>query len=169
MSTELKLGILVGVLVIAVGAFYFSGRNSSEPELLDITMPQTPPSAPEKSQTPEITTPELLPQPIEPEQVNKKSELTEPLSPPKKALVKPETEEPVVSKPPVQPKEEIRKPRYHEIVKGDTLYNIAESYYGHGRFSKYIFQANKKIMKNPDALKIGWKLRIPYREEILEK
>jgi len=51
--------------------------------------------------------------------------------------------------------------QYHEVVKGDTLWKIAEKYYGDGSLYKNIFEANKDILKDPDMIKIGQKLRIP--------
>ena len=51
--------------------------------------------------------------------------------------------------------------QYHEVVKGDTLWKIAEKYYGDGNLYKDIFEANKDILKDPNMIKIGQKLRIP--------
>jgi len=51
--------------------------------------------------------------------------------------------------------------QYHEVKKGDTLWKIAEKYYGDGSLYKTIFEANKDILKNPDMIKIGQKLHIP--------
>ncbi len=51
--------------------------------------------------------------------------------------------------------------QYHEVEKGDTLWKIAEKYYGDGNLYKDIFEANKDILKDPNMIKIGQKLRIP--------
>ncbi|MEE9913885.1 MAG: LysM peptidoglycan-binding domain-containing protein [Deltaproteobacteria bacterium] len=51
--------------------------------------------------------------------------------------------------------------QYHEVKKGDTLWKIAEKYYGDGSLYKKIFEANQNILKNPDLIKIGQKLHIP--------
>ena len=51
--------------------------------------------------------------------------------------------------------------QYHEVVKGDTLWKIAERYYGDGNLYTNIFEANRDILNNPDAIKVGQKLRIP--------
>jgi len=45
--------------------------------------------------------------------------------------------------------------------KGDTLWKIAEKYYGDGSLYKKIFEANRDILKNPDLIKVGQKLHIP--------
>ena len=51
--------------------------------------------------------------------------------------------------------------QYHEVKKGDTLWKIAEKYYGDGNLYKQIFEANRDILKKPDVIKIGQKLHIP--------
>lgn len=51
--------------------------------------------------------------------------------------------------------------QYYVVKKGDTLWKIAESYYGDGSLYKKIFEANKDILKDPNVIKVGQKLRIP--------
>ena len=51
--------------------------------------------------------------------------------------------------------------QYHEVKKGDTLWKIAEHYYGDGSLYKDIFEANKDILKDPNVIKVGQKLKIP--------
>ena len=51
--------------------------------------------------------------------------------------------------------------QYYEVKKGDTLWKIAEQFYGDGNLYKKIFEANRDILKNPDTIKIGQKLQIP--------
>ncbi len=58
-------------------------------------------------------------------------------------------------------KDEYDVTQYHEVVKGDTLWKIAEKYYGDGNLYMNIFEANKDILKDPNMIKIGQKLRIP--------
>lgn len=50
---------------------------------------------------------------------------------------------------------------YYEIQSGDTLWKIAENAYGNG--SKYtdIFEANREVIKDPDKIYPGQKIRIP--------
>ena len=52
---------------------------------------------------------------------------------------------------------------YYEVKKGDTLWKIAEANYGKGNGSKYnlIFEANKEMVKDPNLIYPGQKLRIP--------
>lgn len=51
--------------------------------------------------------------------------------------------------------------QYHEVKKGDTLWKIAEHYYGDGNLYKDIFEANRDILEDPNVIKIGQKLKIP--------
>ena len=51
--------------------------------------------------------------------------------------------------------------QYHEVKKGDTLWKIAERYYGDGSLYTKIFEANRDILKDPNVIKVGQKLRIP--------
>lgn len=51
--------------------------------------------------------------------------------------------------------------QYHEVQKGDTLSKIAEKYYGDPSLYKDIFEANRNILKDPNKIFPGQKLRIP--------
>ncbi|MCR4666378.1 MAG: peptidoglycan-binding protein LysM [Desulfovibrio sp.] len=52
---------------------------------------------------------------------------------------------------------------YYEVKKGDSLWKIAESQYGKGKgkFYTVIFDANRPMLKDPDKIYPGQKLRIP--------
>jgi len=49
----------------------------------------------------------------------------------------------------------------HEVVAGDTLSKISKQYYGDASLYMKIFEANRNILKDPDLIKVGQKLRIP--------
>jgi nucleoid-associated protein YgaU len=51
--------------------------------------------------------------------------------------------------------------QWHEVKKGDTLWKISERYYGDGSLYMKIFEANRNILKDPNLIKVGQKLRIP--------
>jgi nucleoid-associated protein YgaU len=51
--------------------------------------------------------------------------------------------------------------QWHEVQKGETLWKIAEQYYGDGNLYPKIFDANRDILKDPNRINIGQKLRIP--------
>ncbi|MCM2316244.1 MAG: LysM peptidoglycan-binding domain-containing protein, partial [Thermoanaerobaculia bacterium] len=46
-------------------------------------------------------------------------------------------------------------------VSGETLSKISKKYYGDATKYMKIFEANKDILKNPDLIKVGQKLKIP--------
>ncbi|MBC8041498.1 MAG: LysM peptidoglycan-binding domain-containing protein, partial [Opitutaceae bacterium] len=52
-------------------------------------------------------------------------------------------------------------PRVHTIASGDSLSKISKQYYGTANRWNDILQANKDVIRNPDALVLGTKLRIP--------
>lgn len=53
------------------------------------------------------------------------------------------------------------KVEYYEIVSGDTLSGIAKKFYGKGSAYMRIFEANKEVIKDPDKIFVGQKIRIP--------
>ena len=56
-----------------------------------------------------------------------------------------------------------RKPAgvFHTVESGDTLWAIAEKHLGDGNKYTAIFEANKPMLKDPDSIYPGQKLRIP--------
>lgn len=51
--------------------------------------------------------------------------------------------------------------RQYTILKNDTLQKISQKFYGTTRRWMDIYEANKKVIKNPDRVKPGMKIRIP--------
>lgn len=51
--------------------------------------------------------------------------------------------------------------RQHKVQPGDTLYKLAQQYYGDRARWRDIYAANRGVMKNDSDLKIGMVLRIP--------
>ena len=49
----------------------------------------------------------------------------------------------------------------HAVVKGDTLWGLAEKYYGDGKKFPQIFEANKPMLSDPNKIFVGQVLRIP--------
>jgi nucleoid-associated protein YgaU len=50
---------------------------------------------------------------------------------------------------------------YYEIVSGDTLSRIAKQFYGDGSAYMRIFEANREVIRDPDKIFVGQKIRIP--------
>ena len=50
---------------------------------------------------------------------------------------------------------------YYEVKSGDTLSKIAQQHYGNANKYPVIFEANKPMLKDPDHIYPGQKLRIP--------
>lgn len=51
--------------------------------------------------------------------------------------------------------------KIYEVKAGDTLSKIAKTEYGNANAYHKIFEANKDILKNPDTIFPGQKLKIP--------
>jgi nucleoid-associated protein YgaU len=51
--------------------------------------------------------------------------------------------------------------RIYEVKAGDTLSKIAKQEYGDANAYMIIFEANKDILKNPNLIHPGQKLKIP--------
>lgn len=51
--------------------------------------------------------------------------------------------------------------QFYEVQKGDSLWKIAANFYGSGNDYPKIFEANKEVIKDPDLIFPGQKLRIP--------
>jgi nucleoid-associated protein YgaU len=48
----------------------------------------------------------------------------------------------------------------YEVVKGDSLSKIGQKF---GIAWKEIYEANRNLIKNPDLIQPGWKLKIPQK------
>jgi nucleoid-associated protein YgaU len=57
--------------------------------------------------------------------------------------------------------EATEKVEYYVIKSGDTLSGIAAKFYGKGSLYPRIFEANREVIKNPDLIYPGQKIRIP--------
>lgn len=50
---------------------------------------------------------------------------------------------------------------YYEIVAGDTLSGIAKRYFGDANAWQRLFEANREVIKDPDLIFPGQKIRVP--------
>lgn len=53
------------------------------------------------------------------------------------------------------------KVEYYVVEKGDSLSAIAQKYYGKANDYPKIFEANREVIKDPDLIYVGQKIRIP--------
>jgi len=56
--------------------------------------------------------------------------------------------------------------REHTVAEGDTLYGLAERYYGDGERFADLYRANRAVLKRPDRLEVGTVLVIPNLSEV---
>jgi nucleoid-associated protein YgaU len=49
----------------------------------------------------------------------------------------------------------------YTVVAGDTMSSIAQRFYGDASQWPRIFEANRDQINHPDAIQVGWALRIP--------
>lgn len=56
--------------------------------------------------------------------------------------------------------------RTHTVVAGDRLYNLAEDYYGNGKYWRQIAEANPDLA-NPNILPVGFELKLPPRGDVV--
>ncbi|HET9226263.1 MAG TPA: peptidoglycan-binding protein LysM [Thermoanaerobaculia bacterium] len=54
--------------------------------------------------------------------------------------------------------------QYYEVKSGDTLSKIAKEFYGNANKYPQIFEANRPMLKDPDEIYPGQRLRIPAAE-----
>jgi nucleoid-associated protein YgaU len=175
MRTDIKIGILLGIVVVLGAMAYFmlsDGQRADSEQEVSIEPP-----------TPKMeVSPEKKPAGSKDVKKIETRDAVKKVVPvvviPKPASPKPVVVEKVVPKPVEAPAvpvvkdtgPEVKKPRYYTVKKGDSLYKVAELYYGSGAKAnrEVIYNANKKIISDPDIINPGWKLRIPYPEEVTE-
>jgi LysM domain-containing protein len=180
MRSELKIGIVVGV-VLVVGIIIFVVKNAgngkdpdnasnSDPDKTSLQANKPITNNPPTPTNPPPTEP-TDPLPVEPEDVEVViNDNNNPPNDPGQDVVPvvneiPKPIEPVV----IEPIVEIKKPRYHVVQKGESLYTISELYFGQGNQTKgtqAIQQANPERIKDINTIHPGWRIRIPYPEDI---
>jgi nucleoid-associated protein YgaU len=172
MRTDIKIGILLGVVLVLAAIAYFMmsdnhGAKTSPGPVVSVELPSAKaPSGPKDVATRDVKveTRDAAKEAAAPAVVVPKPEQPKPAV--EKVIPKPVEETPAPAVKVTKP--EVRQPRYHTVQKGESLYKIAELYYGSGSKEnrEVIYNANKKIISNPDVINPGWKLRIPYPEEV---
>jgi len=57
--------------------------------------------------------------------------------------------------------QEVEEVEFYTVQSGDSLSKIAKHYYGNAMKYPALFEANREVIKNPDLIYPGQKLRIP--------
>lgn len=171
MQKDLKIGLAVGLGLVAGAVIWVSTRPSMSPEA---RMPQrdetrsegAPPSdgAQDARDTPEPAVSVLArspepnlppPEPALPETVPVETPAQEAV-----AAVE-EPAESVFDSTIHEQAEKIETQRFHIVRRGDTLSEISVTYYGSAGQWHKIFEANRQTIADPDKLTPGQKLIIP--------
>lgn len=66
-----------------------------------------------------------------------------------------------ISRNPPPPPTPPRVGRTYTVVRGDCLWNIARRFYSNGALWPRLFDANRRIIRNPHLIQPGWVLTIP--------
>jgi len=163
MRTEAKVGILMGVVLVAAAVFFVKNTGKSRSELTESRLLTSTPTTPPRMVEPE---PRQEPEPVA------KLVPAHKVAPEPEQVLTAETDVAVAptldAEPAPKAKPEDTSPRYYTVEKGDTLYSISRNSYGNGKFWKAIYQANKKLITNPAALQPGWKLKLPRPEKLAQ-
>jgi nucleoid-associated protein YgaU len=193
MRTNVILAALLGVVLVATVIFYFANTEKSELEPTD-SRPAAISDAPklyDLQRTPEAKPairPEVAPQ-LVPESKQEPTQAPEPLEQtrPPAEFVPEHKQEPTpipddvrqsTPEPPPEPEPEPEpqpqaatikaSSQLYTVQKGDTLYSISKRVYGEGKYWREIVRANEKLIASPQSLQLGWELKLPPREEIVQ-
>jgi len=155
MHRDVKIGIAIGVLLIALVAIFMWARTDGDSQLpprpyRDIS--QLPPAE----------------EPAPPVGLDPAIDLAEgPVIPATDATAQtPSTgvpSEPSTTPGPVTP--ETPEPKTYTVQTGDNLTKIARAFYGDGNQWRRILDANKDVLKKDTDLRLGMKLKIPARQQ----
>ena len=158
MRSDLKIGIIVGVLLVVGGVIFLVSRTGG-PDETEATLQETQnpveSTEPEPTPAPQTTTPPVEPPPVAGQQQD----------PPVEQQQTPPATAEQTTPPPVEDLQDQRQPRYYVVKEGDSLARIARSYFADEKFDSVIQVANKELIKDKNMLQPGWRLRIPYPDD----
>ncbi len=161
MQKDLKIGLAVGLGLVAGAVVWVATRPSMSPEARMGQQQQTAPveqPGPVKepndqplvsviTRSPEVNLPPVTP-PVE--------------TPPRETVAAAEKPaEGVVDSTVHEQTEKIETQRFYIVRRGDTLSKISQTYYGSATQWRKIFEANRATLPTPDKLTPGQKLIIP--------
>ena len=146
MHKDVKIGMVLGLVLVAAGAVWLSTRSSLSVrsrllESRSVPLPQAPQQTPSDTNFPSsisvATTSEVIPE------QNEVSDFV------------------VYDQTPIDQTQTIKTQKFHIVAKGETLGSISSKYYGSSGKWRKIYDNNRDIIKDPNVLKPGTKLMIP--------
>jgi nucleoid-associated protein YgaU len=156
MHKDLKIGLVLGLILV----IFVTLRLATNPNLTPQARLQQSYDAASQSESPnlipESDTGQTDNKSVTNEAINLSNNST-------KTKTIPETKEQATIKEPTTNEQaaKIKTQRYHIILKGETLSEIAYKYYGSATKWNKILDANKSVIKDVDKLKPGTKIIIP--------
>jgi len=147
MQKDLKTGMLLGLIIAALAALWLSTRPSLSTEARMSPSPNTSVQTSTKQPPFAVNLPDVPASRTAGDNVKTKVE-TERSNKPDSAVN-------------YYSREKIKTQRFHIVRKGETLYDIANQYYGSVHNWEKIRDANPDIIKDVNRLRPGAKLIIP--------
>ncbi len=163
MQKDVKIGIAIGVLIIALVAIFWWARNQEEEPSgvgpadsdvvaeADLPGPSTPTQAPSAPSGGETAIP-WLDQADEGFSPTVNADETAGAEPDEDTGIEPTAAERTATR---------TEPRTHVVRKGDTMISLARQYYGDPDKWTVIRDANREAVPNPDTMAVGVRLVIP--------
>ncbi len=197
MHPDKKVGLALGILLIGfVAAFFFRNEapdpDREAPSLAHPTdldnrirhqrrtpyLPDNERPTQDVARVPDVLVPDVAPEiPGQSRQLSG-SPVPEPIrtNPPRERVVPvpaPGTDvassDSALTKPQAGGRNEKTNPGTHEVVAGETLSSIAQKYLGTNRRFLDIYEANKDVLRGPNDLVVGMKLKIPAKDGSTQK
>jgi len=144
MHKDVKIGMVLGLVLVAAGAVWLSTRSSLSVrsrllESRSIPLPQVPQIAEDAPS--DINFPDSISIGIPSEAIPEQNEVSD--------FVVYDQNTPIKSQ------------KFHIVAKGETLGSISSKYYGSSGKWRKIYDNNRDIIKDPNSLRPGTKLMLP--------
>jgi LysM repeat protein len=142
MHKDVKIGMVLGLVLVAAGAVWLSTRSSLSVrsrllESRSISVQETPSDINFPSSISVAATSKVIPE------QNEVSDFV------------------VYDQTPIDQAQTIKTQKFHIVAKGETLGSISSKYYGSSGKWRKIYDNNRDIIKDPNSLRPGTKLMLP--------
>jgi 5'-nucleotidase/UDP-sugar diphosphatase len=141
MHKDFKIGLVLGLVVVAVAAVWLSTRPSLSTKAGMLRSRSVTSTGETVDEPPRFV-------------------MDLPKGPSKKAAAEAEANS-VSEVPPYEQPDEVKTQRFHIVRRGETLSDIAYKYYGSASQWRKILEANRGVIKDANRLRPGIKLIIP--------